>query len=194
MKKVMLLLANGFEMYEAAVFTDVFGWNNDEIAEDKVELITVGLRDRIKCTWNFTVIPEKLISEVNIDEYDALAIPGGFEEAGFYEDAYSKTFLQLIKDFNDQGKIISSVCVAALPVAKSGALNGRKGITFHLNEGYRTKQLQEFGVELSDTLFTEDDNIVTCSGPGNAMQVALNLLERLTSKENMEKVKFAMGF
>ena len=28
MKKIVLLLANGFEMYEASVFIDVFGWNN----------------------------------------------------------------------------------------------------------------------------------------------------------------------
>ena len=27
MKKILLLLANGFEAYEASVFTDVFGWN-----------------------------------------------------------------------------------------------------------------------------------------------------------------------
>lgn len=32
------------------------------------------------------------VSEVNIDEFDALAIPGGFEEAGFYEDAYGEDF------------------------------------------------------------------------------------------------------
>ncbi len=32
------------------------------------------------------------VSEVNIDEFDALAVPGGFEEAEFYEDAYSEDF------------------------------------------------------------------------------------------------------
>jgi len=26
-------------------------------------------------------------SEVNFDEFDALEIPGGFEESGFYKDA-----------------------------------------------------------------------------------------------------------
>ena len=194
MKKVMLLLSNGFEMYEASVFSDVIGWSNDEIGDYKLELVTVGLRERIKCTWNFNVIPEKLLSEVNIEEFDALAIPGGFEEAGFYEEAYSEEFLEIIRKFNDAGKTISSVCVAALPIGKSGVLKGRRGITFHLNNGHRLNQLKEFGVEISDTLFTEDKNIVTCSGPANALAVAFNLLERLTDKENTEKVKRAMGF
>lgn len=39
------------------------------------------------------MIPEISISEVKIDEFHALAIPGGFEEAGFYEDAFSEDFL-----------------------------------------------------------------------------------------------------
>ncbi|HAU35641.1 MAG TPA: DJ-1 family protein, partial [Lysinibacillus sp.] len=30
MKKIMLLLANGFEAVEASVFTDVLGWNKWE--------------------------------------------------------------------------------------------------------------------------------------------------------------------
>ena len=30
MKKICLLLANGFEMSEASVFTDVMGWNQAE--------------------------------------------------------------------------------------------------------------------------------------------------------------------
>ena len=29
MKKVLLLLAQGFEEYEASVFTDVLGWSRD---------------------------------------------------------------------------------------------------------------------------------------------------------------------
>jgi 4-methyl-5(b-hydroxyethyl)-thiazole monophosphate biosynthesis len=30
--------------------------------------------------------------------FEALAIPGGFEKAGFYKDAYDERFLNLIRD------------------------------------------------------------------------------------------------
>ena len=194
MKKAMLLLAKGFEAYEAAVFTDVFGWNNDEVGDYPVELVTVGLRDKIKCTWNFTVIPEKLLEEIDLNEFDALAIPGGFEEAGFYEDAYSEEFLNVIRAFNENKKAIASVCVGAMPVGKSGVLKGRNGITYHQGDGKRTRQLSEFGVNLTEELMAVDNNIVTCSGPGNAMSVALKFLEMLTTKENAKTVKGLMGF
>ena len=47
------------------------------------QVVTAGLHDRLKCTWNFTVIPEVTLDSVKVEDYDALAIPGGFEEAGF---------------------------------------------------------------------------------------------------------------
>ena len=39
-----------------------------------------------------------------------------------------------------------------------------------------------------------DDNIITSSAPKNALETAFILLEKLTSKENMENVKYNMGF
>jgi 4-methyl-5(b-hydroxyethyl)-thiazole monophosphate biosynthesis len=63
MKKVLLLLANGFEAVEASVFTDVIGWNKSD-GDGTTDLITVGIRENLKCTFNFTVIPEMHISEV----------------------------------------------------------------------------------------------------------------------------------
>nr|WP_312216636.1 DJ-1/PfpI family protein [Clostridioides sp.] len=192
MKKVLLLLANGFEAVEASVFTDVIGWNKLE-GDGTTDLITAGMRENLKCTWNFTVIPEMHISEVNIDEFDALAIPGGFEEAGFYKDAYREEFLNIIRKFDRAGKIIASICVGALPIGKSGVLVGRNATTY--NFGKRQKQLSEFGANvLGDEPIVVDKNIITSYNPSTAFDVAFNLLEILTSKENCANVKKLMGF
>ncbi len=194
MKKVLLLLANGFEAVEASVFTDVIGWNKLD-GDGTTDLITVGIREKLKCTFNFTVIPEMNIAEVNIDEFDALAIPGGFEEAGFYEDAFSEDFLNLIREFDRAGKIIASICVGALPIGKSGVLVGRNATTYNLGNGKRQKQLSEFGANvLGSEPIVVDKNIITSYNPSTAFDVAFNLLEMLTSKENCNNVKKLMGF
>lgn len=192
-KKVLLLLANGFEAYEASVFTDVLGWNRLE-GDGSTELITCGLRKELKCTWNFTVIPEIQLSEVDVNLFDALAVPGGFEEAGFYEDAFSDEFLSIIRTFDQAGKIIASICVGALPLGKSGVLTGRQGTTYHLNNGLRQKQLAELGVQVVNKPIVVDKNIITSSCPSTALGVAFNLLEMLTSAENCRTVKNLMGF
>ena len=54
------------------------------------------------------------MDEVSADEYDALAIPGGFEEFGFYEEAYNEQLLELIRLFDSQKKWIATVCVGAV--------------------------------------------------------------------------------
>ena len=194
MKKVLLLLANGFEAVEASVFTDVIGWNETD-GDGSTKLVTVGLREKLKCTFNFTVIPEMHISEVNIDEFDALAIPGGFEEAGFYEDAYSEDFLNIIREFDKAGKIIASICVAALPLGKSGVLTNRNATTYNLNNGIRQRQLAEFKVNvIPNEPVVVDKNIITSYNPSTAFPVAFKLLEMLTSEENCNTVKRQMGF
>lgn len=193
MKKVLLLLANGFEAYESSVFTDVLGWNQVE-GDGSTALFTCGRREQLKCTWNLIVTPELLLSTVNATMFDALAIPGGFAEAGFYEDAYSEDFLTIIRDFDKANKPIASICVGALPLGKSGVLYGRKGTTYHLKDGYRQHQLASFGVKIAKQPIVIDKNIITSSSPATALHVAFTFLEMLTSSENCHKVKHAMGF
>jgi protein deglycase len=192
-KKVLLLLANGFEAYEASVFTDVLGWNEYE-GDGSTLLVTCGLHQQLQCTWGFSVMPEMHLSEIDVADFDALAIPGGFEEAGFYIDAYNEAFLSLIREFDQAGKYIASICVGALPIGKSGVLAGRKGTTYHLNGGLRQRQLAEYGVEILNQPVVIDRNIITSSCPSTALDVAFSLLEMLTSAENCRKVKHLMGF
>jgi 4-methyl-5(b-hydroxyethyl)-thiazole monophosphate biosynthesis len=192
-KKVLLFLAQGFEEYEASVFTDVMGWSR-AYGIEPVELVTTGLRPEIKCTWNLMVRPEWTFEEINVRDFDALAIAGGFEKAGFYEDAYDERFLNLVREFDRQGKTIAAICVAALPVGKSGVLKGRKATTYDLLEGVRRKQLADFGAIVQDKRIVVDKNIITSTGPSTALEVAFLLLEMLTNKENVEVVKKYMRF
>ena len=192
-KKVLLFLAQGFEAFEASVFTDVIGWSRS-FGNEPVDLITTGLRPEINCTWNLIVKPEIKFGEINIGEFDALAIPGGFESAGFYEDAYDERFLNLIREFDKQGKIIASVCVGAMPVGKSGVLQGRNATTYDLLDGLRRTQLADFGAKVQDESIVIDKNILTSTGPSTGLDVSFKLLEMLTSIENVNVVKEYMRF
>ncbi|MFB6343525.1 DJ-1/PfpI family protein [Saccharicrinis sp. FJH62] len=192
-KKVLLFLAQGFEEYEAGVFTDVIGWSRI-LGNEPVDMITTGLRPEIKCKWNFNVRPEIEFDKININDYDALAIPGGFEDAGFYEDAFDERFLNLIRDFDKDGKIIAAVCVAAIPIGKSGVLKGRNATTYDLSNGFRRKQLADFGVNVQDKHVVVDKNIITSTGPATGLEVSFKLLEMLTSTKNVDEIKKHMRF
>ena len=167
------------------------GWNFEE-GDKSTKLFTCGLRKQINSSFNHQFTVDCLIKELDIDKFDALAIPGGFKNYGYYEDAYNKEFLSLISEFRFKKKIIASICVGALPVAKSGILNNKSGTTYN-NEDYR-KELVNYGVNLLDNPIVIDNNLITSNGPSTALDVAFALLEALTSKENTLKVRNLMGF
>ncbi len=193
MKRVLLLLSDGFEAYEAAAFTDVLGFASSYGAEE-IEVVTVGLRPELSCTFGFKVIPELLLGDVQDEEFDAVAVPGGFESAGFYNDAYSDVFLDVFRRFAAAGKPIAAICTGALPVARSGVLRGRRATTYHLLEGIRRKALAEMGAQVIDAPLVRDGSIVTSTSPATATDVAFTLLEMLTSPDNVKTIRHAMGF
>ena len=191
--KTLLFLAKGVETMELSVFVDVLGWARNDYGYD-TEIVTCGFTKQVMSTFNIPIGVDKLIDEINVDDYDALAIPGGFEEFGFYEEAYDEKLLELIRQFDNKNKIIATICVGALPVGKSGVLENRNATTYHLKDGYRQKELKTFGVNVINEPIVIDRNIITSYCPETASDVAFKLLEMLTSKEKMEVVKVAMGF
>ena len=191
--KTLLFLAKGFETMEFSVFVDVMGWARNDYGLG-VSVVTCGFHKQVVSAFNIQVLVDKTIDEINVNDYDALAIPGGFDEYGFYEEAYDERFLNLIRQFDAKGKIIATICVAALPVAKSGILKNRKATTYCFGDARRQKQLKEFNVNVINKPIVVDKNVITSYCPETAPAVAFKLLELLTNKEKMEQVKAAMGF
>lgn len=191
--KILLFLAKGFETMEFSVFVDILGWARNDYGYP-IDVETVGFSKTVNSTFNIPVIVDKIIDEIDINDYDALAIPGGFEEFGFYDEAYNEEFLSLIRKFDEQNKIIATICVGALPLGKSGILKNRNATTYHLKDGYRQKELQKFGANVINQPIVIDDNVITSYCPQTAPEVAFTLLAKLTSKEKMNIVKKAMGY
>ena len=187
------IYTKGFETIEFSAFIDVMGWAKTDF-DCKIDVVTCGLNQKVISSFNVPVLVDKVMDEVSADGYDALAIPGGFEEFGFYEEAYNEQLLELIRLFDSQKKWIATVCVGALPVGKSGVLNGRKATTYHLRGAHKQKVLQGFGATIVNSPIVVDDNIITSYCPQTSYGVALLLLEKLTSHKEMVLVKDAMGF
>lgn len=178
---------------EFSVFVDVMGWARNDFGYD-TQITTCGFKKQVRSTFGITVEVDTLIDEINVDDYDALAIPGGFEEFGFWEEAYDSELIKLIQAFDAKEKIIATVCVAALALGKSGVLKNRRGTTYHLKNACRQKELREFGVNVINERIVIDKNIITSYCPETAVDVAFELLKMLTSKRETDKVKIAMGY
>lgn len=191
--KVLLFLSKGFEHMEAAPFIDVMGWaKHDFVPELAVE--TYGFGREVISAFGVPIVVDRLLEEANAGDYDALAIPGGFGDKGFWSEAWNEKFLALIREFDEQKKPIAAVCVASLALGKSGILNGRRATTYHLEGGRRLRELKNLGARVLDERIVLDGNIITSQSPETAVDVAFELLKMLTSKEIAKQVREKMGY
>lgn len=193
MKKILLLLADGFEIFEASAFIDVMGWNLTE-GNGNTKLYSCSLDKRIlTSSFGQKFMVDYVLDEIELNDFDALAIPGGFEQFGFYTEAFDDRFLSIICQFHDQKKTVASICTGAIPIAKSGILKGKLGTTYNMNP-LRQNMLSEEGVKVVQQPIVEDDAIITSYNPSTAVDVALKLLEKLTNEQNANEVRRLMGF
>lgn len=195
MKNILVLISQGVEILEVSPFIDVFGWNM--VVGKKYTLITTcSFHDIINCTWNIKILPEINLknTKLNLEIYDALVIPGGFGKAGFFNDMKTEEFQSIIQHFHNNNKIILGVCTGVISLGESGILKNKRATTYLLDNDRYFKQLSNYGAIPVREEIVIDGNIITSSAPKNALETAFILLEKLTSKENMENVKYNMGF
>ena len=194
MKKIAIFLFEGAELFEIASFTDIFGWNNvvglKEFRDIKVE--TISYKKSIKCTWGGELKVQKIITEDNVEDffdYDVIVIPGGFGKANFFKEKDNKIFKKLIKYFSENNKIIIAICSAVINLLETTYIKNKRLTTYLLDNKRYFNQLKNYNIIPVEEEIVIDENLLTCSGPGNALELAFKLLEKLTSKENLKTVK-----
>lgn len=191
MKKIIVFLFEGVELFEVATFTDIFGWNNIVGTKD-ILLETVSYKENIKCTWGGELKVNKVINEENIEDffdYDAIIIPGGFGKANFFRDKKNVFFHKLIENFLKEEKYILSICSATLNLLSTNLIENRELTTYLLDNKRYFNQLKNYNIKAIEKEICIDRNILSCSGAGNSIDLAFKLLENFTSLENVEIVK-----
>ena len=194
MKKIAIFLFEGAELFEIASFTDVFGWNNvvslKEFRDIKVE--TISYKESIKCTWGGELKVEKILTEDNVEDffdYDVIVIPGGFGKANFFKDNDNEIFKKLIKYFSENNKIIVAICSAVINLLETTYIKDKKVTTYLLDNKRYFNQLKNYNIIPVEEEIVIDNNLFTCSGPGNALELSFRVLEKLTSKENVKIIQ-----
>jgi 4-methyl-5(b-hydroxyethyl)-thiazole monophosphate biosynthesis len=188
-KKVLLFLAQGFEDLEAATIIDICGWTYYRRHLQKVDVYVTGFHKEVTGRFGLKIKPDVLIDDIDPQEYDALAIPGGFHSNGF-DEAYDAKVLNLAKSVYNSGGIIATMCVGILPVAKAGLLKGKRATTYPLSKNHdNPRYLRKHGGQYSGKSVEIDDRIISCAGPAQSLHVVMIMLEMLLGSEEIKKIK-----
>ena len=186
---ILLFLANGFEDLEAIAIRDVFGWTQYKKNIKKAFVSTTGFHPAIKSRFGLKVEPDILFSEVNPKDYQALVLPGGFYSYGF-DEAFDEKIHKLASDIYYSGGYIATMCVGILPIADAGLLKGIRATTYPYSRNHdNIARLKNNGAIVVNGPVVMDDRIISCSGPGSAVDVAYLLMENLLGSKATQEVR-----
>src|SRR5438270_1442772 len=171
MKKVAIITENGFEESELTSPKKAM-----EDAGIKTEIISPQ-KDKVKAWnhdhWSIELPVDKNVAYADIDDYDALVIPGGVMNPD--KMRVNKDCVKFAKDFLKSGKPIAAICHGPQLLIETGLLDGR-----HITSYPSVKtDLINAGAHWEDKEVIVDNGLVTSRSPKDLEAFNKKLLEEI---------------
>lgn len=168
MKKVAVLLAEGFEEIEALTVVDV-------LRRAGITCEMVSIKDEeVTGAHNIAVKSDKLLGE-DIKDYDMIVLPGGLP--GAENLAKSEDVLKALRDFSaNENKYVSAICASPAMVLPKAGIEEDKYITSYPDSSYE-KMLEK--ANYVDELVVVDGNLITSRGPATTLLFAYKIVDIL---------------
>lgn len=178
MKKIILFLADGFEEIEALTVVDVLrragiGCDTVSISEDL----------QVNGAHNIKVIADMKAKDI-ASNYDGIILPGGMPGTRNLQN--STYVLEMIKDYNEKGKLIGAICAAPIVLASAGIIKG-KNITSY--PGFEEDLKEAY---YSQDIVVKDGNIITSRGAGTAFDFAAAIMDYLGYEKQGKELRASM--
>ena len=116
----------------------------------------------------------------SISSFDAVVFIGG---PGCLENLDNENSYKVAKDTVSQGKVLASICISPVILAKAGVLEGKKATVWSSPmDRSSVRTLEENGAIYQDTPVVVDGKIITGSGPDAAEEFGKAIIEVLTKE------------
>ncbi len=183
MKKVLLIIFDGFEEVEALCPADIL-----RRAGAKVDIMSVEREGSVSGRSGIKIVPDgRLDFESDFSEYEMLVIPGG---GGVFKIADDERVLNIVKKFALGGKFIAAICAAPIVLKNCGLTNGRK-ITSHSSVRDRLGTCESERVVVDSSA---ENTLITSQGAGTAMEFSLVLADLLFGNKTAKEIAISVHF
>lgn len=171
MKKVAVLLADGFEEIEAIATVDILRRGGITC-----HMVSLG-GDVVNGSHNIRITTDFLLKDVVTREYDMVVLPGGLPGADNLMNSIE--VISLVQDFAaSSDKYVAAICAAPQVLAKASVVNGKR-VTSYPSQAYKDL-LKEKGADYEDDeLVVYDSNLITSRGPVTTFSFAYKLVDIL---------------
>ena len=184
MKRLGVILYPEFELLDVFGPVEMFG-----NLTGQVEVVMVGERaGAVRSAQGPSVVTEYGFADC--PRLDLYLVPGGM---GTRVEIENEILLQFLRERTKEVEYAMTVCTGTAILAKAGLLDGRKATTNKMLFEWVSAQGPK--VEwIKAARWVEDGKFVTSSGVSAGMDMALAVIERLTSKQVSEMLAVATEY
>jgi protease I len=174
--KILIMSANGFEQSELE-----YPLEHLKQAGATVHVATPdgkAVKGWDKDDWGGTVEADLKISDVKVDDYIALVLPGGQINPDLLR--VNKDAVQLVRDFVTGDKIVAAICHAPWLLIEAGVIKGREATSYH---SIRT-DMENAGAKWEDSEIAIDNGIITSRSPEDLPAFVDKIIEEVREGEH----------
>ncbi len=179
--RVLIVATDGFEEWE------LFG--PKQILEQRgAEVVLASLKtDPIQATIHDdpgrTIRPDLTVEEANAEDFDALILPGGVRNPDTLR--LHASVIDLIRDFDRQGKPIAAICHGPWLLVEADLLRGRTATSW---PSIRT-DLRNAGANVVDLAVVVDDHIVTSRKPDDVEEFTAAVIDLVEQAPEVTEIR-----
>ncbi|MDR3258602.1 MAG: DJ-1/PfpI family protein [Fusobacteriaceae bacterium] len=176
MKKVYILLADGFEIMETFAPHDIL----TRCGLD-VKTVSISSDKNVKSAHGVAVTSDLFIENSDLSDGELLILPGGYP--GYENLGNSKEVGKVLIDYYNKGKWVGAICGAPTVLYKNNIAADKK-ITCH--SGVKDK-IGNYNYIGGATVI--DGNLITGDGAGHSLDFGFLLASALVDDDTIDKVK-----
>ncbi len=174
--KTLVFLADGFEEVEALTVVDYL-----RRVDIEVDMVSINKDKEVQGAHGIKVIGDKLIKDIQADDYEAAVIPGGLPGATNLQE--NKDVIEIVRKLNEKEKLLAAICAGPVVLQEAGVIKDKNftcypGFQDNIKDG-----------NYSDQATVRDGNIITGKGPYLAVDFALEIVDYLLGSEKKDELK-----
>lgn len=175
MSKVGIFMANGCEEIEGLTVVDIL-----RRAGIEIDMISVMEQPQITGSHKISFICDKMMDDINADEYDGFILPGGMP--GTTTLGADSRVITHIKSFLKEGKLVAAICAAPSVLGDNDILQGKKATSY---PGFEDRLK---GAEVVTDPVAVDGNVITSRGMGTAINFALAIVSYFIDENKADEI------
>ncbi|WP_027120446.1 DJ-1/PfpI family protein [Mycoplasmopsis lipofaciens] len=174
--KILVLVHNNFNDIELTTTISCLQ------KTEKITKITYFNPKYKEAKGQYNIVELKLENDFNINEYDAIFIPGG---KGAKELRNDKNSLTIINQFVKQNKFVLAICDAPNVLFENSIIK---------NENYSSFPIYNLkcGLNRNNNMVSVDSKFITAKCAASAMEFGLEIVKIFFGENDYNKVKSAM--